>query len=149
LGRYGIQTATCSAEWVDDFDDVLAEDAECAQRLHGLVSKVISGMIRACVTHSDLTRIQWQSVADKYRDRWAQGDLDGIMPVMSELMSWLRTAGVEPVRIAGLTELINDPGLARVRREVVIDWDANLIDVLRTVAGAVVRKETRASVIDR
>ena len=106
-------------------------------------------MVRACVTHSDLTRLQWQSVADKYRDRWAQGDLDGIMPVMGELVSWLRSAGVEPVRVAGLTELINDPDLARVRRLAVIDWDTNIVDVLRTVVHAVVRNETRASAIDR
>jgi hypothetical protein len=137
VGEYGIRPADCSTEWVDEFDDILAADAEYAERLHSLASKVIAGMVRACVAHSDITRLQWQSVADKYRERWAQGDLDGIMPVMGELVSWLRRAGVEPVRVAGLTELINDPGLARLRRIVVIDWDTNLVDVLRTVAGAV------------
>lgn len=135
MGQHGIHTAGRSAEWVDEFDDILAGDAEYAERLHSLVSKVIAGMVRACVTHSDITRLQWQSVADKYRERWAQGDLDGIMPVMGELMGWLRSAGVEPVRVAGLTELVNDPALARVRRIVVIDWDTNLVDVLRTAAG--------------
>lgn len=130
-----VQTADRSAEWVDEIDDILASDAEDAERLHSLVSKVIAGMVRACVTHSDITRLQWQSVADKYRERWAQGDLDGIMPVMGELMGWLRSAGVEPIRVSGLSELINDPALARVRRIVVIDWDTNLVDVLRTVAG--------------
>jgi hypothetical protein len=137
VGQYGVQTADRSAEWVDEFDDILAGDAEYAERLHSLVAKVIAGMVRACVTHSDITRLQWQSVADKYRERWAQGDLDGIMPVIGELMSWLRNAGVEPLRVAGLTELVNDPALVRVRRIVVIDWDTNLVDVLRTVAGAV------------
>ena len=116
MGQYGRQAATCNAEWVDEFDDIIANDVECAQRLHGLVSNVISGMVRACVTHSDITRLQWQSIAGKYRDRWAQGDLDGIMPVMGELVTWLRNAGVDPVRIAGLTELINDPGVVQVRR---------------------------------
>ena len=58
-------------------------------------------------------------------------------------------SGVEPVRVAGLTELINDPDLARVRRLAVIDWDTNIVDVLRTVVHAVVRNETRASAIDR
>jgi hypothetical protein len=135
VGKYGIQTADRSAEWVDELDDILTGDAEYAERLHSMVSKVVAGMVRACVTHSDFTRLQWQSVADKYRERWAQGDLDGIMPVMGELVSWLRSAGIEPVRVAGLTELLNDPGLARVRRIVVIDWDTNLVDVLRTVAG--------------
>ena len=135
VGQYGIKSAERGAEWVDEFDDILAGDAEYAERLHSLVSKVIAGMVRACVTHSDITRLQWQSVADKYRERWAQGDLDGIMPVMGELMGWLRSAGVEPIRVAGLTELVNDPALARVRRIVVIDWDTNLVDVLRTVAG--------------
>ena len=137
MGQYGMQTADRSAEWVDEFDDILAGDAEYAERLHSLVAKVIAGMVRECVTHSDITRLQWQSVADKYRERWAQGDLDGIMPVMGELVSWLRSAGVEPVRVAGLTELVNDPCLTRVRRIVVIDWDTNLVDVLRAVAGAV------------
>jgi len=135
VGKYGIQTADRSAEWVDEFDDILAGDAEYAERLQSMVSKVVAGMVRACVTHSDFTRLQWQSIADKYRERWAQGDLDGVMPVMGELVSWLRSAGIEPVRVAGLTELLNDPGLARVRRIVVIDWDTNLVDVLRTVAG--------------
>ena len=135
VGQYGVQTVDRSAEWVDEFDDILAGDQECAERLQGLVSKVIAGMVRACVTHSDITRLQWQSVADKYRERWAQGDLDGIMPMMGELVSWLRSAGVEPVRVAGLTELVNDPALARVRRIVVIDWDATLVDVLRTAVG--------------
>jgi hypothetical protein len=55
--------------------------------------------------------------------------------MMGELVSWLRSAGVEPVRVAGLTELVNDPALARVRRIVVIDWDATLVDVLRTAVG--------------
>ena len=136
VGQYGVQTADRSAEWIDEFDDMLAGDAEDAERLHSLAAKVIAGMVRACVTHSDITRLQWQSVADKYRERWAQGDLDGIMPVMGELVSWLRNAGVEPIRVAGLTELINDPALARVRRVVAIDWDTNLVDVLRSVAGA-------------
>ena len=135
MGQYGIRTADRSAEWIDEFDDILAGDAEYAERLHSLVSKVIAGMVRACVTHSDITRLQGHSVTEKYRERWAQGDLDGIMPVMGELMGWLRSAGVEPIRIAGLSELVNDPALARVRRIVVIDWDTNLIDVLRTAAG--------------
>lgn len=137
MGQYGSRTATCSAEWVEEFDDILASDAEYAERLRGLVSRVIAGMVRACVTHSDLTRLQWQSIANKYRDRWAQGDLDGIVPVMGELVGWLRSAGVEPVRVGGLTELVNDPALMRVRRIVVTEWDPGLVEVLRTVAAAV------------
>ena len=85
------------------------------ERLRGLLSSAIASMLREGLNHSESARLYWQTTASKYRERWAQGDLDGILPLMPDLLSWLREAGIDPARNSDVVALFNDPSFERIR----------------------------------
>ena len=60
-----------------------------------MLAGAVAGMMRAGFNHSEAARIHCQMSAQKYRERWAQGDLDGVVPVLSDLVNWLRSAGID------------------------------------------------------
>ncbi len=121
-------------------EEVLRTNPESAGRLRGLMTTAVASMLRTALNHSDVARIQWPRVSQNYRERWAQGDLDGIVPVLSELVSWLRSAGMDPIRNADVAALLNDPCVARIRNRLpAIEYDPNLLDVFRRLADAVGR----------
>jgi hypothetical protein len=91
------------------------DDPESAARLRGKLTDAIASMLRLGINHSDAARIQWQGAAQKYRERWAQGDLDGIAPVLSDLVAWLRRNGIDPSRNAEVRALFNDPVFTNLR----------------------------------
>ena len=127
-------------EWDWILDEVLRENPESAGRLRGLMTKAVASMLRAALNHSDAARIHWQRVAQNYRDRWAQGDLDGIVPVLSDLVSWLRSAGIDPAKNADVAALLNDPCVARIRKWMpAIEYDPNFLYMFRRLADAVRR----------
>jgi len=127
-------------EWDWAVDEVLRNNPESAGRLRRLMTNAIASMLRAALNHSDEARIHWQRVAQKYRERWAQGDLDGIAPVLTDLVSWLRSAGMDPTRNADVAALLNDPCVARIRsRMPAVGYDPNLLDMFRRLADAIAR----------
>ncbi|MCW2651574.1 MAG: hypothetical protein JWR32_2550 [Mycobacterium sp.] len=127
-------------EWDWGLDEVLRNNPESAGRLRCLMTTAIASMLRAALNHSDAARIQWQRVAQKYRERWAQGDLDGIVPVLADLVLWLRSAGIDPARNADVVALLNDPCVARARsRMPTVEYDPNFLDMFRRLAVAIGR----------
>jgi hypothetical protein len=127
-------------EWDWALDDLLRDNPESAGRLRGLMTKAVASMLRAALGHSDAARIHWQQVAQNYRERWAQGDLDGIVPVLSDLVSWLRSAGMDPARNADVAALLNDPCVAAMRNRLpAIEYDPNFLYMFRRLADAVTR----------
>ena len=125
-------------EWDWGLEDVLRDDPESVGRIRGLMTNAVASMLRAALGHSDAARMHWQGVAQNYRERWAQGDLDGIVPVLSDLVSWLRSAGMDPARNADVAALLNDPCVARIRRRMpAIEYDPNFLYMLRRLADAV------------
>ena len=111
-------------------------DPDSAARLRRLLTSAISSMLRAYLDHSDAARIQWQTASRKYRERWAQGDLDAVVPIMSDLLAWLRRAGIDPFRDPDVLALCNDPAVKRIRGRA---QPVDLLDTFRRVAGAVRR----------
>jgi hypothetical protein len=110
-------------------------DPESAARLRGLLTSAIAGLLRASFNHSDAARLQWQTATQKYRERWAQGDLDGILPVLSELVGWLRETGIDPASNAELVALFNDSDFRRLCGRIPsLDANPNLLDVFRRLA---------------
>lgn len=99
-------------------DEISITDDDNATHLRCLLSSAIASMLRTCINHSDAARIQWQGAAQKYRERWAQGDLDGIAPVLADLLAWLRRTGIDPSRNAEVRALFNDPVFANVNRRI-------------------------------
>jgi hypothetical protein len=127
-------------EWDWGFDEVLRNNPESAGRVRGLMTTAIASMLRTALNHSDEARIHWQRVAQNYRERWAQGDIDGIVPVLSDLVSWLRSAGMDPARNADVAALLNDPCVARIRNRMpAIEYDPNFLDMFRRLADAIGR----------
>jgi hypothetical protein len=113
------------------------DDPECAARLRGKMSNAIASMLRLGINHSDAARMQWQGAAQKYRERWAQGDLDAIAPVLSDLVAWLRRTGIDPSRNAEVKALFNDPAFAKVQSRIpAIDGHSRLLETFRQLAGA-------------
>jgi hypothetical protein len=115
---------------------VIQIDPDSAARLRRLLTRAISSMLRASLDHSDAARIQWQTASQKYRERWAQGDLDAVVPIMSDLLAWLRRAGIDPFRDPEVAALCNDPAVKRIRG---LAQPIDLLDTFRQVAGAVGR----------
>jgi hypothetical protein len=127
-------------EWDWGLDEVLRNNPESAGRLRGLMTDVVASMLRAALNHSDAARIHWQRVAQNYRERWAQGDLDAIVPVLSDLVSWLRSAGIDPARNAEVAALLNDPCVAGIRTRMPgVEYDPNFLDMFRRLAVAIGR----------
>ena len=113
------------------------DDPECAARLRGKMSNAIASMLRLGINHSDAARMQWQGAAQKYRERWAQGDLDAVAPVLSDLVAWLRRTGIDPSRNAEVKALFNDPVFANGWSRIpAIDGHSRLLETFRQLAGA-------------
>ena len=113
------------------------DDPDCAARLRAKMATAIASMLRLGINHSDEARIQWQGAAQKYRERWAQGDLDAIAPVLSDLVSWLRRTGIDPSRNAEVRALFNDPVFANFPSRIpAIDGHSGLLETFRQLAGA-------------
>jgi hypothetical protein len=113
------------------------DDPECAARLRGKLTDAFTSMLRLGINHSDAARIQWQGAAQKYRERWAQGDLDGIAPVLSELVTWLRRNGIDPLRNAEVKALFDDPVFANVRDRIPHGHGhSKLLEMFRQLAAA-------------
>lgn len=89
-----------------------------AERLRALLTSAIASMLREGLNHSESARIYWQTTASKYRERWAQGDLDGVLPLLPDLLSWLREAGIDPASNSEVIALFNDPSFERIRGRV-------------------------------
>ena len=113
------------------------DDPECAARLRGKMCNAIASMLRLGINHSDAARMEWQGAAQKYRERWAQGDLDAIAPVLSDLVAWLRRTGIDPSRNAEVKALFNDPVFANFPSRIpAIDGYSRLLETFRQLAGA-------------
>jgi hypothetical protein len=108
---------TRASTWLNDQRESFLEgrmgyqrsDPESATGLSGKLANAIASMLRLGINHSDAARIQWQGAAQKYRERWAQGDLDAIAPVLSDLVTWLQRTGIDPLRNAEVRALLSDP----------------------------------------
>jgi hypothetical protein len=112
------------------------DDPDCAERLRGKLANAIASMLRLGINHSDEARIQWQGAAQKYRDRWAQGDLDAIGPVLSDLLAWLRRMGIDPSGNAEVVALFSDPVLANFQRRIAaLDTHSRFLETFRQLAG--------------
>jgi hypothetical protein len=111
------------------------EDPDCAARLRAKLADATTSILRLGINHSDAARIQWQNAAKKYQERWAQGDLDGIVPVLSDLVVWLRRAGIDPSANAEVKALLNDPVFASGRgRVTTISGHAKLLELFGQLA---------------
>jgi RNA polymerase-interacting CarD/CdnL/TRCF family regulator len=100
------------------------------------MSGAIASMIRTCLNHSDAARIQWQGAAQKYRERWAQGDIDAIAPVLSDLLAWLRRSGIDPTLNTEVRALFNDPIFAKFTRRIPSgEAHSKLLEMFRQLAG--------------
>jgi hypothetical protein len=127
-------------EFVASVSEPVDIDPEAAGRVRQLLTNAIASMLRTAINHSDAARIQWQMATRKYHERWAQGDIGSIMPVLSDLITWLRSEGINPAHDANVAALLNDPCLARLRRPVQPhDPDRGIVDLFRRLAGAVER----------
>ncbi|MDT5010264.1 MAG: hypothetical protein QOH57_1881, partial [Mycobacterium sp.] len=113
------------------------DDDENTNHLRGLLSGAIASMVRTCLNHSDDARIQWQGAAQKYRERWAQGDLDAIAPVLADLLAWLRRSGIDPMLNAEVRALFNDPIFTNISRRIPSGSEAHskLVEMFRQLAG--------------
>lgn len=111
-------------------------DDEGDVRLRGLLSAAIASMLRTCIDHNDAARIYWQTVTTKHRERWAQGDLDAIVPILSDLLPWIREAGIDLRGNADVAALFRDPSFDKIRNWIpAIQCDPGVFDLFRQLAG--------------
>lgn len=113
-------------------------DSESAVRVRRLLTNAISSMVRAGLSQSDAARVQWQTAAQRYRERWAQGDLDALVPFLPDMVAWLRGAGIDPARNTEVVTLFNDPVVHSICSRIPsIDSDRNLLEMFRQLTGAI------------
>jgi hypothetical protein len=124
----------------DDADQIPTTNDDYANRLRGLLSSAIASMLRNCIDHSDAARIHWQMVAQKHRECWAQGDLDGLIPILSDLLPWIREAGIDLSANSDVAALYKDPSFEKVRNVFRANGcDPKIFDMFRQLAGGVDR----------
>jgi hypothetical protein len=112
------------------------DDPDCAERLRGKLANAIASVLRLGINHSDEARIRWQGAAQKYRERWAQGDLDAIGPVLADLVAWLRRMGIDPSRNAEVSALFDDPVVAHFHSRIsALDAHSRFLETFRQLAG--------------
>lgn len=110
-------------------------------RIRALLSAAIASMIRTCLDHSEAARIYWQTVTTRHRERWAQGDLEAIVPILSDLLPWIREAGIDLRANADVTALFRDPAFDRIRSWIpALQGDPAVFDLFRQLAGRGERK---------
>ena len=120
----------------DGADELSTSDDENANRLRGLLSSAIASMLRTCIDHSDAARIYWQMVTRKHRERWAQGDIDGIIPILSDLLPWIREAGIDLSANTDVAALCKDPSFEKMRNWLrTTGCDPKIFDLFRQLAG--------------
>lgn len=123
-----------------NLDVALKNDPESASRVRGLLTNAVAGMLRAGFNHSEAARIHCQMSAQKYRERWAQGDLHGLVPVLPDLVNWLRLAGIDPYGNADVAALLNDPYVQKVRSRITpVSYDRDFVTMFRQLATAIGR----------
>jgi len=129
----------CWAEWSRGLAQALGElgqeNPECPEHIRHLISRAIASVIRDGQSHSGASQTRWHKASDTYRQLWSEGNLDDIVPLMADLVSWLQLEGLDPARNADVIALFNDDCWKRLLDIAPpIECDVQFTDMLRDLA---------------
>jgi hypothetical protein len=104
----------CWAEWSRAFGAAADDNRDCAVRLRHLIRRAIESVIRDGLNHGDQTRDRWRLASDEYRRLWSEGNLEDIVPILADLISYLQLVGLDPNQNPDVAALLNEPCLKRI-----------------------------------
>jgi hypothetical protein len=107
----------CWVDWVRRLNDVLNADPACANQITTLMGRAILSILRTPPGDA-ATAAQWQAAAQRYAELWSQNRLDEIVPVLIDLLAWLRSHGLDPAQNADMQALLNSDCLAKLRNAI-------------------------------
>jgi Concanavalin A-like lectin/glucanases superfamily len=127
----------CWAQWTQALRDVLSRHLDCAIHLRDMIRRAIDSLIRDGLNHGVQTDERWHKAADSYRDHWSHGDLADIVPVLVDLVTWLRLAGLDPRHNPDVVALLDDACLKTILEEAPPpNCDPQFTNMLRDLASA-------------
>jgi Concanavalin A-like lectin/glucanases superfamily len=132
----------CLVDWTRAVGGALRADPQCARQVSDLLDRAVASISREALNHSGATRARFEDAAQEYRHLWSQGDLDKIVPVLADLVSWLQMAGLDPLDNADVAALLNDECLPTILAAIPpLDCDPLFTGLLRDAAKTVENRD--------
>ena len=107
-------TKQCWLDWLSRLTDFAREDPDCVTRVMSLIRGAVDDLLARSSAQSDAVRREWQSVSQRYRERWQTGDLDSVGQVLVAHYDYLVSAGVDPMDSPAFVALRDDPCVQRM-----------------------------------
>jgi hypothetical protein len=104
----------CWVAWVREVNKILAADQDCARAIFDLIGVALTSILRVPDGDAE-TKAQWEFATQRYAELWAQNRLDEIVPVLIDLLAWLRSHSLDPAQNAALQALTNNDCFAKLR----------------------------------
>jgi hypothetical protein len=98
----------CWAQWSREIGEELSTDPVCSKHFRDLLVRALQSLARDAMNTSADTRAKLLTAIEKYRDLWRDGDLDDIVAVLADLISYLQLAGLDPNQNPDVVALLND-----------------------------------------
>lgn len=136
----------CWAQWTRGVGEALRKlsesSPECPARIRYLLSRAVAGVVRDGLTHSDASATRWHKTSDAYRQLWSQGQLEDIVPLTADLLTWLQLEGLDPARNPDALALFNDACWQRlVELAPPLDCDPQFTEMVRDLVKTVEMRE--------
>jgi hypothetical protein len=107
----------CWVEWIRKLNDVLDAERDCADEITTLIGRAVASILRVPAGDAE-TAAQWDFAAQRYAELWADNRLEEIVPVLIDLVAWLRSHGLDPGQNADLQALFNNDCFVRLRDKI-------------------------------
>lgn len=107
----------CWVDWVRTLNDAFDADRDCADAIITLIGRAVASILRVPDGDTD-TAGQWEFAAQRYAELWADNRLDEIVPVLVDLVAWLKSHGLDPAQNADLQALLNNDCFAKLRNTI-------------------------------
>ncbi|UMB69118.1 LamG domain-containing protein [Mycobacterium paraterrae] len=123
-------TNDCWRQWRRALNAALSDGSECAAVVTDRIARAVAGVMHSAAASDDVAA-QWEFAAQRYAEFWQADQLDQIVPVLVDLVSYLRGAGVDPTNDADVIALIHEPCFDEIRRKLPpLDCDQKFVSML-------------------
>lgn len=125
--------SSCWDDWIRTMIRLLKEDKECALTILANLQSVQNSVLGAALGPETATQVL--AAAQAYAQHWAAGQLGDITPVAADLISFLKSKGIDMAANQELVNLLEDPCFRRLAEKMPpLDCDPDLTTMLTGIA---------------
>lgn len=126
------EVGRCWAEWSRRLDEFIRDNPDCWNTLSVLLPRAMFTVMNQIDALPNID-VPFHELTSRYQQLWSEGRLSEMPAVLADLVALLRDAGLDPVHIADLQALLNDPCFASIAEYLPIDCDGEFIDLFASV----------------